>query len=689
MTNIQVYDEECYPNIWTNMLLSVATGEWFFFEVSDRVNQINEFREAMRHWNFHNYTQVGFNNIGYDYPVVHAIMTDMSITSAADIFAVSKRIIDTDWNDRFTNRIPEWKHIVNQIDLFLVHHFDNQAKSVKLKILEFIMRMDDIEDLPFEPETFLTHEQMDVLIAYQKHDVNATYEFYVESIDLLQFRSTLSHEHNMNYMNHNDGKIGEAFFVRGLNDAGIQTKNVAKSYRDYIDINEIIFSYVRFDHPEFNRILEQMRTERIYETKGANSWSAVIDGFSYDIGLGGIHASIKGETLREDDEFEILDLDFASWYPHLSFNHNVYPEHLTAAFCPVYKNLYGERKAIKQEMKKFDKDSAEYKRLDDKQAGLKLSLNTAYGNSNSEYSIFYDPKFTMTITINGQLILCMLADQLIKIPQLRMIQCNTDGLTIRYPRKYKNQVLAIWKWIEQVTGIELEGVPYSLMAIRDVNNYIAVAVPEDDGYVSVKRKGDYNFVGLEWHKDHGALVVQKAASAAILEGKNIREFIMNHDDIFDFFKVVKANRGTTLVTQEPVLWDGHLVTPNATTGKLQAITRYYVSNNGCKLVKQMPPLKRKAGNNIEMTMINYQGRKAHGGLNKNLKVKTLHEYNSACALNYRIKKGGTFTHSALRETGVEKDWLITPINNITSETTYDINYDYYIKEAEKLVNKVI
>ena len=675
LKNIHIYDEECYPNIWTNMLYDPNTDEWFFFEVSDRVNQIEEFRNAMRHWKFKDFTHIGFNNIGYDYPVAHAIITDKTITCAADIFAVSKRIIDTDWNDRFENRIPEWHHVVNQIDLMLVHHFDNQAKSVKLKVLEFVMRMNDIEDLPFKPETFLTHDEMTILVEYQKHDVIATHKFYLESLKHLEFRAELSQTYDKNFMNMNDGKIGEAYFVMGLDKAGVKTKNVNKTYRDSIIIDEIIFPYIRFDHPEFNKALAQMRTETIYKTKGANHWSPVIDGFSYDIGLGGIHASVKGETFREDDYFKIKDLDFASWYPHLSFNHNVYPLHLTEAFCPVYKDLYLERK---KHAKKTLLNAA-----------LKLALNIPYGNSNSEHSIFYDPKFTMTITINGQLILCMLADQLIKIPELRMIQCNTDGLTIRYPRKYEGQVLAIWKWIEQVTDIELEGVDYSLMAIRDVNNYIAVAVPDETGYVDIKRKGAYGYENLEWHKDHGALVIQKAASAAILEGKNIREFIMNHDDIFDFFKVVKASKGTTLITQEPVYWNGDLVTPKATTGTLQGVTRYYISNTGCKLIKRMPAFTRKVGGNIDMVMMNYQGRKASGGLNKNLKVKTIHEFNSACALGYRIKKGGSFTTTALRDSGVDKDWLVTPINSINDETKYDVNYDYYIKETEKLVNKVI
>jgi hypothetical protein len=463
LKNIHIYDEECYPNIWTNMLYDPNTDEWFFFEVSDRVNQIEEFRNAMRHWKFKDFTHIGFNNIGYDYPVAHAILTDKTITCAADIFAVSKRIIDTDWNDRFENRIPEWHHVVNQIDLMLVHHFDNQAKSVKLKILEFVMRMNDIEDLPFEPETFLTHDEMTILVDYQKHDVIATHKFYLESINALEFRAILSQKYDRNFMNHNDTKIGKDYFIMELEKVGIPTRSNGKlrqTHRDYIDLCDVIFPYIRFEHPEFNRILSEIKSTRITETKGSMKWSALISGFSYDLGLGGIHGSVSGQTILANDDYEILDLDFASWYPHLSFKNNVYPEHLSPKFCEIYQDVYNQRKT-------HAKGSPE-------NAMMKLALNGVYGDSNSVYSPFYDPKYTMTITINGQLILCMLAEQLLKIPNLTTIQINTDGITVRYPRKYKQQLELVWKWIEQLTGVELEGVTYSKMAIADVNNYIAV-----------------------------------------------------------------------------------------------------------------------------------------------------------------------------------------------------------------------
>ena len=45
----------------------------------------------------------------------------------------------------------------------ITHHFDNKARATSLKVLEFNMRSDSIEDLPFKVGATLTRDQVDVL----------------------------------------------------------------------------------------------------------------------------------------------------------------------------------------------------------------------------------------------------------------------------------------------------------------------------------------------------------------------------------------------------------------------------------------------------------------------------------------------------------------------------------------------
>ena len=68
----------------------------------------------------------------------------------------------------------------------------------------------------------------------------------------------------------------------------------------------------------------------------------------------------------------------------------------------------------------------------DVNAMLKLALNGVYGDTNNIHSPFYDPLYTMRVTINGQLLLCLLAEWLMKIPNLQIIQIKNALLHLIY-----------------------------------------------------------------------------------------------------------------------------------------------------------------------------------------------------------------------------------------------------------------
>jgi hypothetical protein len=136
-----------------------------------------------------------------------------------------------------------------------------------------------------------------------------------------------------------------------------------------------------------------------------------------------------------------------------------YPEHLSEKFCDIYSGLKDQR--------------VHYAKGTPENAMLKLALNGVYGDSNNVYSPFYDPLFTMKITLNGQLLLCLLAERLMGIKDLRLVQCNTDGLTIRIHKDSLPSLRFVTNWWEIITGLQLEWANYNRMFIRDVNNYIA------------------------------------------------------------------------------------------------------------------------------------------------------------------------------------------------------------------------
>jgi hypothetical protein len=268
-------------------------------------------------------------------------------------------------------------------------------------------------------------------------------------------------------MNHNDTKIGKDYFAMRLEEAGValydfgpKGRTPRQTKRPVIQLKDAILPWITFQAPEFNRVLGWLKDQTITETKGVfDNVVARVNGFDFVFGLGGIHGSIESEVVESNDEYIIVDLDVTSYYPNLAITNGFYPEHLGKTFVSIYKHLFEQRKS-------YPKKSAE-------SAMLKLALNGVYGDSNNQFSVFYDPLFTMSITLNGQLLLCLLAEGLMHIDGLRLIQVNTDGLTVRVPRANKwlvETAAAAW---QQRTGLNLEEAVYKRMFISNVNNYLA------------------------------------------------------------------------------------------------------------------------------------------------------------------------------------------------------------------------
>ncbi len=320
---------------------------------------------------------------------------------------------------------------------------------------------------------------------------------------------------------------------------------------------------------------------------------------------------------------------------------------------------------------------------------LKLALVGVYGKSNDKHSPFYDPQYTMAITINGQLLLCMLAEQLMKIPDLKMVQINTDGLTYVCPNEHISLANKINDWWEILTNLELEHVDYSKMAVQNVNNYIAVTKPfVKDGKLTppkIKRIGSYAHQRaaenpgtreLPWHKNHSCVVVAKAAEAALVRGENIERFIRNHLKVepLDFMSRTKINRSDILLLETPMTWGKEILSTN--TAKMQRVTRYFVSNKGGYLIKTMAPTKPQCKLWLEKPHWRH-------------KVNGQHKMGRKAPSGMWIKCDPPTPKPPLRRIGIDAGWKVTVCNQLAGLDMSDINIDYYVKQTRKLVDPLV
>jgi len=590
------YDLESYPNVFSAVIVHAASGTEWVFEVSDRVNQSRQLLNFIRTLGQHpGNRMVGYNNIGYDYPLLHALLRHDSFT-AADAYQISIGIIETPWNDRFRNNVWASDMIVPQVDLFKIHHFDNQARMTSLKQIEIALQLPHVADLPFPPGTVLTPDQIPQLLGYNRHDVAATLQFYRQSAAALAFRDEMSAALGQDLTNASDSSIGSKVFISRLNAAqpGICGKSGSwrQTPRARIPLADCIFPYVRFETPEFNTVLDYLRAKTITKTKGAfDDLTATCHGLKFVFGTGGIHGAQDCTTWRSTPDRVVQGRDVRSYYPNLAIANRVYPAHLSDVFCDIYRDVYEQRISLPKS--------------DPRNKALKLALNATYGNSNSAYSPFYDPQYTMTITINGQLLLCMLAERLAAIPSLELIQVNTDGVEYIVDRDRVAECDAVSAEWEKLTGLELESEDYASFFQRDVNNYLCV-----DAHGKVKCKGAFEYqhglgYGDGWHKNQSCKIVAMAAEAYLVRGVPVADTVAACDNAFHFMHTLKAQRNDRVMLGGNLSdYDCQSTPPDAkgrpvkrkmhTGGAAQQRTgRYYVTaQGGAQLWKIMPPLPK-------------------------------------------------------------------------------------------------
>lgn len=568
-TGMIVYDIETFPNCFLLCARNTITGGGAKFEISSRCNDIKILERWMLGLVARNDRMVGFNNIGFDYPVLHFILNGR-ISDPRVIYDHAMSIINSE--NKFAHLIKPSDCWVRQIDLFKIHHFDNVARMTSLKALEFNMRMDNISDLPFPVGTILTSGQMTVLTDYCWNDVKATHRFLDKSMKQIEFRDKLTAIYRQDFTNFNDVKIGKKIFEIALEKEGVscydyhpdEGRTPRQTPRSVIRLADCVPKDIGgFFSTEFENIHQHYLHTTISQTKGAfKDLTATVDGLEYKFGTGGIHASVENKFFEANDDWMIYDIDVTSLYPSLAIENGFYPEHLGPKFVEVYRNLRSQRLLHKKGTPENDM--------------LKLALNGVYGASNDKFSVFYDPLFTMKVTISGQLWIADLIDRLRFVSDLQIIQANTDGITMFVERKYKGQVDNLCRDWEIESRLSLEKVEYKRMWIADVNSYLA---EKTDG--TVKRKGRYEY-DVGWHQNASALVVPKVAEKVLLEGADIRKTVTEWFDWDDFYIRTKVPRSSYLLLRYP----GFDV-------PMENTQRYYVSVGGGELVKVMPPLAKK------------------------------------------------------------------------------------------------
>ena len=652
-TGVWVYDVETLKNCFTYTAMHRETKEVVQFTIWKHIVEMDGLIEHL-----HNVQGlIGFNNISFDYPVIHFILNNYEdwdrkdyngddITAA--IYQQAQDTIADEWS-----AIREMYVKIPQLDLFRIWHYNNKARMTSLKKLQIAFRYDNVQDMPYKHDEEITSEsQVQEILDYNFNDVDSTYEFYLKTLPKIELRKGLYEKFGLSCLNYPDSKIGEDLTLKlYCAETGENEKTVKKmrTKRESFRFDECFPEYLNFKTPEFKGLQEYLSDIVVTELKGSFKYSLDYDGFQFDLGTGGIHGCINAGVYETDDDYIIVDVDVASYYPILPIILQLYPEHLGKEFLEIYresfvkprfiaKGVWDKTEALWDKLGILDYSDNDVKNIDytgetfDKTliAGFKLAANSVYGKSNSEYSWLYDPLYTLKTTLGGQLSLMMLSEKIMNnVSDLTMLQINTDGLTVRIPKTEKRNFFNQCTAWEEETGLILEYNSYEKMIIRDVNNYIARDMTGYTKYKGAFKPYEEAIKDEEYHKSLSQAIVPKAVAEFFLNGTPVEETVMQATDIYDFCKTFNASHGWTCGTIE---MDAGDVEGTDHVDFQQKNNRYFMSTNG---------------------------------------------------LIFRKYKD-------VRTIDVEAKGYVTIFNKYEKKPImdYEIDYDYYIRECYKLVHKV-
>ena len=681
-TTFLTYDIETFLSIFC--VVFKYQDRYKTFEISERKDQYEELvaflkEGALKRWFF-----VGFNNVRFDGQVLQWLMEAKEPfkkltgkTKAKHIMEFAQSVIEKINNKEFPP-YQESKLSCQQLDLFLQAHYNNRARSTSLKWLEYSMNWKKIQDLPYKFDEALSSDKFDDVILYCHNDVDATYEFFKKSEKMVELRFAQQAENlHLELFNKSDSSIGEMLFLDMMSDKLDMEKKYLKKMqtrRDFINLKDVILPYIKFETDEFNSVLEFFKEQTITEaTKDAFKHCLIFDGMEYFYGLGGLHAARGNSIFQSDEDNIVLSVDFASFYPNISIKNKFYPEHLSESFCILYEELFEKRKLIPKS--------------NPQNTAIKLLLNATFGKAGDEYSFLYDKFFQMAITVNGQLILSMLCEQLSKIEGVRMVMANTDGCELIVPKSKKREVYNVCLGIEELTQLQLEYATYDKLFTRDINNYLSVDIKG-----KVKTKGAFD-IDLELHKNRSERIVPLAVKRYFVDNIPVEETVKNHlssgdygdlenQGIYDFCigKKIQSNQNYTIEDNEE----------NIIKNIKDKVIRFYVSTDGDYLKKNYSDGRKEitvGGNKMTMFMDYYDSENYNVDYDYyiNQAYKIIHNVDGTAE---RLEKEAKEKREQIKKEKEEENYLKFVVNKIPTELQYKTYNREWLQEKYGIPNEI-
>lgn len=261
-------------------------------------------------------------------------------------------------------------------------------------------------------------------------------------------------------------------------------------------------------------------------------------------------------------------------YPSIIAAYNIAPAHMIKH---VFVNLISWMRDTRVEVKHSAEAIIDGIPKDVLALVLKIVINSIYGKLGFEAGSLYDRLAVLKVTINGQLLMLMLVEEL-ELNNIHVISANTDGLMIKiYDNQWDvyNKITKEWE-IKSKLKADTD-IVHCLIA-RDVNNYLAQFRTTKGLKLEYKGAMNPNMYSIDLSKGYDKPIVAQAVSNYFLYNKPIMETLREATNILDF--CMTTNVGRQFHIEEEKVINGKIVIKEC-----QRYVRFYISNRGCIVKK--------------------------------------------------------------------------------------------------------
>lgn len=549
-------------NIFYCVLLNTETGNYRQFEISEKVgNDESENRSTLlklkRCFSFKKFVFCGYNNNHYDNLFINCIFDsyDMFIE-----YPDYRLICDRLWSIHesvMKKDDDEWKKYkygknFSSFDLMMMNF--SKRERISLQEVKFSLQLDNIS-------SNINITDSNQLINNTLNDTLAIEELLDYSKDLINLRVQINEQYNIGTLSLDTVSLGRKIFEKLYKERLKESITKEEKANKIINFNDIILPFISFKSEQLKKILEEIKSVQLYTERPEFEKRFIYNNSKISMGLGGIHSIQDTEEIKVPKGKSLIHIDVESLYPTFVSQYGMFPEFLGKEFPETYGAILSERLEAKHNNNKT-KDAL-YKRL----------LVAMVGMFNNPSDIFYDPETFYTITINGQLVLLMFAEQLINATDCRIVNWNTDGLFLlidddKLP-EYNNTVYNF----RMLTRFSFKETYIDYMCQLDGNNYfyakkgfleLPIVKQLNCMDTEVVCKGFFNY-RYKLGKAQNSIIIPKAIIYKLLFDTEVQRTVSLCEDVMAFMLYSKVDANSFVFFNQD---------------KIGNVNRYYYSLNG-------------------------------------------------------------------------------------------------------------